>query len=146
MPGFRIWPSPAAVIFDRQRGDLLRFGRRRIDRRLFLWGRIGGRAGSNVVRSLLLRGRRFEPQHRQNGPCGFALLRKHRFGSGVPGWGAGKFFVGRAQQRRRAKPEDKYRDRQNDRDEQKPEAGQHGEANSACAGLPAKAFERRGTR
>jgi hypothetical protein len=63
------------------------------------------------------------------------LLRKNRFGTGVPRWRAGNFFMSRAEQRRRTKPEDQYRHRQHDRGEQKTEAGQHREASSTFAGF-----------
>ena len=83
-----------------------------------------GSAGGGSTRSIA-----------STGLGGFGLLRKHRFGSGAPRRVAGKFLVRRAEQRRRAKPEDQYRRRQHDRGEQKTEAGEHGGANSAFAGV-----------
>src|SRR5258705_11159078 len=110
-----------------QRGDVFRFSRYRSDRR---WLARRRNRGHIVRRPLLLRRHGIDAQQRQHRPRGFALLRERRFGGRMPKRITGKFLVGGAQQRRRAKPEDQYRHREQDRGEQKTETWEHGGASS----------------
>jgi len=67
-----------------------------------------------------------EAQQGQRRHRRFVLLSEHGFRRRAPRRDAGELFMGCAQQRGRAKPEDQNRHRQDDRREQKPKTGEHG--------------------
>ena len=104
-------------------------------------------AAAGASSGAFLRGRRIDAQHRQH-RCWWLRLccANIGFGGGAPRRSAGEFLVRRAQQRRRAKPEDQDRHRQHDRGEQKTKAGEHGRRVPPSRDRSAKALEPSGTR